>query len=137
MGSYRRPVICTGYLPLLLSLKQNRKKYSEMAPRQTMLIKGDDGEMIECEVLSTTEKESSFQKAVPVMNPSLASLFCFLNLIPGLGTFLATQLLLCGKSCSYSSNLKGYFVGILAAFLKFLPTWPYRPGRVRLHLHPF
>ena len=48
-----------------------------------MLIKGDDGEMIECEVISTTEKESSFQKAVPVMNPSLASLFCFLNLVPG------------------------------------------------------
>ena len=48
-----------------------------------MLIKGDDGEMIECEVISTTEKESSFQKAVPVMNPDLAGLFCFLNLVPG------------------------------------------------------
>ena len=43
-----------------------------------MLIKGDDGEMIECEVISTTEKESSFQKSVPVMNPSLAGLFSFL-----------------------------------------------------------
>ena len=55
-----------------------------MAPRQTMMIRGDDGEMIECEVLSTVEKESSFQKSAPIMNPSLAGLFGFLNLVPGI-----------------------------------------------------
>merc|ERR1711915_792304 len=50
---------------------------------KTMLIKCHDGETIEFEVLSSTEKESSFQKSVPVMNPSLAGLFFFLNLVPG------------------------------------------------------
>eukprot|EP00090_Calanus_glacialis_P003158 TRINITY_DN12292_c0_g1_i1.p1 TRINITY_DN12292_c0_g1~~TRINITY_DN12292_c0_g1_i1.p1 ORF type:complete len:128 (-),score=23.46 TRINITY_DN12292_c0_g1_i1:176-559(-) len=93
-----------------------------MAPRQTMLIKGEDGEMIECEVISTTEKESSFQKSAPIINPTLAGLFCFLNLIPGLGTFLAAHTLLCGKKCSYTSPIKGYFVGLLAAFLQLISS---------------
>merc|ERR1711892_67916 len=103
-------------------MKPNRclKNDTEMAPRQTMLVKGDDGILIEMEVLSTTEKESSFQKSAPIMNPALASLFGFLNLVPGLGTFLAAHTLLCGKHCSYTSPVKGYFVGILAAFLQFL-----------------
>ena len=111
-----------------------------MAPRQTMLIKGEDGEMIECEVISTTEKESSFQKSAPIINPTLAGLFCFLNLIPGFkkinkfllkailfvclgfGTFLAAHTLLCGKKCSYTSPIKGYFVGLLAAFLQLISS---------------
>ena len=61
----------------------NLENDTEMAPRQTMLVKGDDGILIEMEVLSTTEKESSFQKSAPIMNPALASLFGFLNLVPG------------------------------------------------------
>ena len=81
-----------------------------MAPRQTMLgksslrledqncqwmkefnevltflftVKGDDGEMVECEIISAVEKESSFQKSVPILNTKLAALFAFLNLFPG------------------------------------------------------
>ena len=57
-----------------------------MAPRQTMLIKAEDGEMIECEVISTVEKESSFQKSAPIINPSLAGFFGFLNIVPGINT---------------------------------------------------
>merc|ERR1711892_1455301 len=95
---------------------------TSMAPRRTMLVRSDSGNMIECEVIHTQEKESVFMKAVPVLPPALAALFCFLNLIPGLGTLLATQTLLCGKKCSYSSPIKGYFVGLLASFLQLIST---------------
>eukprot|EP00092_Neocalanus_flemingeri_P059554 GFUD01071211.1.p1 GENE.GFUD01071211.1~~GFUD01071211.1.p1 ORF type:complete len:107 (-),score=13.03 GFUD01071211.1:175-495(-) len=95
-----------------------------MAPRQTMLIKAEaeDGEMIECEVVSTVERESSFQKSAPIINPRLAGFFGFLNLIPGFGTFLAAHTLLCGQTCSYSSPVKGYFAGLLTAFLQMLTS---------------
>ena len=66
-----------------LNVIQKNRKISKMAPRQTMLIKAEDGEMIECEVISTVEKESSFQKSAPIINPRLAGIFGFLNLIPG------------------------------------------------------
>ena len=46
-------------------------------------MKGDDGEMVECEIISAVEKESFFQKSVPILNTKLAALFAFLNLFPG------------------------------------------------------
>ena len=46
-------------------------------------MKGDDGEMVECEIISAVEKESLFQKSVPILNTKLAALFAFLNLFPG------------------------------------------------------
>ena len=47
-------------------------------------VKGDDGEMVECEIISTVEKESSFQKSVPILDTKLAALFACLNLFPGI-----------------------------------------------------
>jgi len=89
-----------------------------MAPRQTMLVKGEDGEMIECEIISAVEVESEFQKSVPILNTKVAALLAFLNLVPGLGTLIASHTLLCGKKCTYSSPIKGYFVGILTTLLQ-------------------
>ena len=38
----------------------------------------------------------------------------------GLGTILISQFLLCGKKCTYSSRLKGYFVGVLTGLMQML-----------------
>ena len=49
-----------------------------MGENGTMLVDG-----VECEIVSTREKESVFKKSVPILHPFWAALFGFLNLVPG------------------------------------------------------
>merc|ERR1719219_769285 len=74
--------------------------------------------MIEVEILSTHEKQSMFQKSAPIMHPVIAFFFGFLNLAPGLGTFLAAFTLICCGRTSFETNLEGMLVGIGTAFLQ-------------------
>jgi hypothetical protein len=50
---------------------------------KTMLVADQDGNMVECEILSSHTKESIFQKSIPILPPAAAALFGFLNLVPG------------------------------------------------------
>merc|ERR1712154_438197 len=78
-----------------------------------MLVDG-----VEMEVLHSREKESVFKKSVPILHP----VFAYLNLVPGLGTFLgALSLVCCGKT-SFETNLEGMLVGIGTAFLQALSS---------------
>eukprot|EP00092_Neocalanus_flemingeri_P030475 GFUD01033081.1.p1 GENE.GFUD01033081.1~~GFUD01033081.1.p1 ORF type:complete len:122 (-),score=5.29 GFUD01033081.1:158-523(-) len=79
----------------------------------TMLVDG-----VECEIMSTREKESLFKMSVPILHPFWAALFGFLNLVPGLGTFLGALTLMCFGRSSYETNLEGMLVGIGTAFLQ-------------------
>jgi len=88
-----------------------------------MMVKGTDGEMVECEIISSREKESIFQKSAPIMHPALAAFLGFLNLVPGLGTFIAALTLICFGRSSFSSNLEGLLVGIGTAFLQFITAF--------------
>jgi len=88
-----------------------------------MMVKGEDGQMVECDIISSQEKESIFQKSAPIMHPALAAIFGFLNLVPGLGTFLAALSLICIGRTSFSSNLEGLLVGIGTAFLQFITAF--------------
>ena len=47
------------------------------------MIRGEDGEMREVEVVSTRDKEGVFQAACPVMHMLPAVLCAILNTIPG------------------------------------------------------
>ncbi|XP_023348784.1 uncharacterized protein LOC111717517 [Eurytemora carolleeae] len=89
----------------------------------TMMVKGEDGQMVECEIISSKEKESVFQKSIPIFSTTVAGIFGFLNLVPGLGTFLAALTLICGGKTSYSNNLEGLLVGLGTAFLQFLSAF--------------
>merc|ERR550519_1053605 len=82
------------------------------------MVKGDDGEMMEVEIISTHEKQSMFQKSAPIMHPIIAFFFGFLNLVPGLGTFLASFTLICCGRSSFETNMEGLLVGIGTAFLQ-------------------
>jgi hypothetical protein len=48
-----------------------------------MMLRGDDGELREYEVISTRERESVFQRACPVLPVALAIICCLLNIVPG------------------------------------------------------
>jgi len=87
-----------------------------------MMVKGEDGEMIEVEIISTHEKQSIFQKSAPIMHPVIAFFFGFLNLAPGLGTFLAAFTLICCGRSSFETNLEGFLVGIGTAVLQLLTS---------------
>eukprot|EP00092_Neocalanus_flemingeri_P108541 GFUD01139410.1.p1 GENE.GFUD01139410.1~~GFUD01139410.1.p1 ORF type:complete len:126 (+),score=5.51 GFUD01139410.1:86-463(+) len=71
----------------------------------TMLVDG-----VECEIMSTREKESVFKMSVPILHPFWAALFGFLNLVPGLGTFLGALTLMCFGRSSYETNLEAWDV---------------------------
>ncbi len=49
-----------------------------------MMLRGDDGELREYEIVSTRERESVFQRACPVIPVPLAIICCLLNILPGL-----------------------------------------------------
>jgi hypothetical protein len=51
---------------------------------ETMMLRGDDGELREYEIVSTRERESVFQRACPVVPVPLAIICCLLNIVPGL-----------------------------------------------------
>jgi len=57
------------------------------------------------------------------MHPVLAAFLGFLNLAPGLGTFIAALTLLCTGKTSFNSNLEGLLVGIGTAFLQFVTSF--------------
>ena len=48
-----------------------------------MWVKGDDGEMVECEVVSTKDHESIFTKNAPILPLPLAIICGILNFVPG------------------------------------------------------
>ena len=62
----------------MLKLKHIFKSYFQMGEKNTMMVDG-----VECEIISTREKESTFKKSVPILHPFWAALFGFLNLFPG------------------------------------------------------
>ena len=47
------------------------------------MVKGEDGQMVECEIISTKDKESVFDKNAPVLPLFLAIICCILNIVPG------------------------------------------------------
>ena len=49
-----------------------------MGDKNTMLVDG-----VECKILYTREKESIFKMSAPILHPFWATLFGFLNLVPG------------------------------------------------------
>merc|ERR1711981_608800 len=60
------------------------------------------------------------EMSVPILHPFWAALFGFLNLVPGLGTFLGALTLMCFGRSSFETNLEGLLVGIGTAFLQFV-----------------
>ena len=48
-----------------------------------MLVQGPDGEMVECEVISTKDHESFWTKNAPVLPLPFAIICCILNIVPG------------------------------------------------------
>ena len=50
---------------------------------QHMMIRGDDGEMVEATIVGVREHESTFQKACPVLPLPIAVICATLNLVPG------------------------------------------------------
>ena len=55
-----------------------------------MMLRGDDGELREYEVVSTRERESVFQRACPVLPVALAVICCLLNIVPGIVKIIRT-----------------------------------------------
>ena len=49
----------------------------------TLLIKDEDGNYVECQVLGYKMKESVFQKSAPILSINSARFLFFLNFIPG------------------------------------------------------
>ena len=49
-----------------------------------MMVKGDDGEMVECEIVSTRDHESVCSKHAPVLPLPIAIICCILNIVPGM-----------------------------------------------------
>merc|ERR1712045_412483 len=60
------------------------------------------------------------QKSVPILPPAVAGLMFFLNLCPGLGTFIGAFTVLCGASTSYESKSKGFCIGLMTATLQLI-----------------
>ena len=48
-----------------------------------MLVKGEDGKMVECEIISTRDHESVFNKNAPILPLVFSVLCCILNIVPG------------------------------------------------------
>ncbi len=73
---------------------------------KTILMKGPDGNLVECEILSSRLKETMFQKSVPFLPPVLAGLLFFLNICPGLGTFIGALTVVFGAKTTFDSKNK-------------------------------
>merc|ERR1711936_409877 len=70
--------------------RDSRNAMEKQLTDKTILIKDPDGQVVQYEVLGTNFRESVFKKSVPILHPTLAFLFCLLNIVPGLGTFLGS-----------------------------------------------
>jgi len=80
---------------------RNRSRDELNEDKQTMMVKGPDGKMIECEIVATREHESIFMKNAPTLPLPLAIICCILNIIPGLGTFTGAFMSLC---CTFQTS---------------------------------
>ena len=47
------------------------------------MVKGEDGQMVECEIVSTRDHESVFDKNAPVLPVFLSVICAILNIVPG------------------------------------------------------
>ena len=47
------------------------------------MVKGEDGEMVECEIISTRDHESIFHRNAPILPLPMAVICCILNFLPG------------------------------------------------------
>lgn len=85
-----------------------------------MMHRGSDGEVRQHEVLEVRDRESTFDKACPVLPLPLA-VFCFvLNIVPGAGTLAAAFLNLCFGLKKFDSACSMFVIEILTAFLQVL-----------------
>ena len=73
---------------------------------KTILMKDSDGNLVECEILSSRLKESIFQKSVPFLPAAFAGLLFFLNICPGLGTFIGALTVVFGAKTSFEKKEK-------------------------------
>ena len=48
------------------------------------MVKGEDGQMVECEIVSTRDHESVFDKNAPVLPVFLSVICAILNIVPGM-----------------------------------------------------
>ena len=103
-----------------------------------MWVKGEDGQMVECEVLSTKDRESIFAKNAPVLPLPFAIICGILNFVPGkhfnfdlrvtnfnnqigLGTLLGAFLSpCCAKTNLEGSKFKTFYMGLLTGLLQLL-----------------
>lgn len=82
-----------------------------------VLIDTPDG-VEELEIMESKDLHGIFRKAVPVLPMPLAVLCLILSFVPGLGTFVAGLLVLCGGfSTEYPSRMSGGCWNLLAALL--------------------
>merc|ERR1711936_1037212 len=84
--------------------KNSRQALEQQLTDKTILMKDSDGNLVECEILSSRLKESLFQKSVPLLPPAVAGLLFFLNLCPGLGTFIGALVVVCGARTSFEKK---------------------------------
>ena len=77
---------------------------------KTILMKDPDGNLVECEILSSRLKETWFQKSVPFLPPVFAGLLFFLNICPGLGTFIGALAVVFGAKTTFDSKDKVYII---------------------------
>ena len=87
-----------------------------------MMVKGDDGEMVECEIVSTRDHESVCSKHAPVLPLPVAIICCILNIVPGLGTLTGGLMSPCSKPRKDGSFLKTFSMSLLTGFLQILLT---------------
>jgi len=90
--------------------------------KETMMVKGPDGEMVECEIVSTRDHESMFNKHAPILPLPLAIICCILNIVPGLGTWTGGFMAPCSLPNKEGSKCKTFLVALLTGFLQLLLT---------------
>ena len=69
-------------------------------------MKDPDGNLVECEIISSRLKETMFQKSVPFLPPIFAGILFFLNICPGLGTFIGALTVVFGAKTTYDNKKK-------------------------------
>eukprot|EP00095_Tigriopus_kingsejongensis_P000686 maker-scaffold58_size443543-snap-gene-0.7 protein:Tk00686 transcript:maker-scaffold58_size443543-snap-gene-0.7-mRNA-1 annotation:"protein spec3" len=85
-----------------------------------MMLKGEDGQMHKVEIISTREHVSIFTQNCPVLPMVLAVICAILNLIPGIGTFVAALCNLCCHSHQEYKAPKTFGIQLLTCFLQIL-----------------
>lgn len=81
-----------------------------------------EGGVQEFEIIESKEKHGTLRKAVPILPVPLAVLCLFLNLVPGLGTFVSGLAVMCGYPTQYESKVAGLCWNVVTALLQLLLT---------------